>query len=286
MKHFEKSIMEELSKRGIEVGLEEIAVTKNDVRCTGVKVIDLQHPAISPIVYYSEGETVAEIANRIMMALLEDDPEVNLHFLEQPEYFAEHLILGVSKRGGEEEDIVRVPFLNLDLILRVRLDDKQTRGETMSAKVTHKMLEAVGIPVEEAFAIAKVNSLKTANFRKLSEIIRDMGMPVADDDCEMYVATCNDGRDGAAVICMTDQFRAFCERKGYDSLYILPSSTQELILLPKTDQFCVDDLVCLVDEINRNEVEDILQLEPAVYVYTCSDNGMTVVRSHEREVLA
>ena len=100
----------------------------------------------------------------------------------------------------------------------------------------------------------------------------------------MYVATCNKGQDGAAVLFFPDVFRDFCKARGLDRLYMLPSSTQETVVFPWADHFHINELAQMVQEINQTEVDPLIQMDPAVYVYQLSDNSISVAKTLEMEV--
>lgn len=276
MKHLEKQIKEELRTRGIELGIEEVEVLKNQVPCVGLRIINPARPDVSPIVYYSPTESLEEIMDKIFRADACDAPNFNLSTLTDPGYLADHLYLSITKRNGESGNILRRPYMNVDLIMKVALDTEVDPG-TVSAKLTSEMLENAGLSEEAAWEFAKANSTRTATIRTMVEILQSMGFPVEAGDVPMYVASCNDGSDGAAVLALPDVFRRFCEEREMKELYILPSSTQELIILPADSAPETGTMVHLVDEINRGEVDPMIQLDPAVYIYRLSDNIIDIV---------
>ena len=59
-----------------------------------------------------------------------------------------------------------------------------------------------------------------------------------------------------------------------------------MIAIPKAEQFRDEELVRLVDEVNHSEVDPLIQLDPAVYVYRLADNSISVVQTMAKEVQA
>lgn len=273
MKHIDY-LREEMRLRSIDVGLEEVEVVKNSIPCTGIRVISPDTPEVSPIVYYSADETVEAIADRIMAVMQAEKPEFDLDMFRDPEYVRSHLYLSVSRRNGESQPVLRRELLNMDLIMKLVIGGVDPYG-TSVIKVTADLLGLSGITEKEAWNLAEKNSRETAAIKNLAEFI---GLP---DDLvpPMYIASCNGGNDGASVMCFPDVFASFCETHELKSVIILPSSTQEVIVLPETDLPSMTDLVTMVDEINGSVVDPLLQLDPEVYRYSYQDNAISIAAS-------
>ena len=75
MMHIENKIMDELRNRGIDFGVEALEIKKNNVPCMGLRIIDPDRMSVSPIVYYSETETLDEIITRLLSASACDAPD-------------------------------------------------------------------------------------------------------------------------------------------------------------------------------------------------------------------
>ena len=54
-------------------------------------------------------------------------------------------------------------------------------------------------------------------------------------------------------------------------LYILPSSVHEVILIPCSLSPTIEELTCMVREINRTEVSETERLSDQVYHYSLSE---------------
>ena len=110
----------------------------------------------------------------------------------------------------------------------------------------------------------------------MSEIL---GLP--DDDQPLYIATTGQMTGGASVLYFPEVFRSFCEDHGEEACYMLPSSTEEILVLRETalddGLLTVDELVRMVETINEDQVDPVLQLEPAVYRYDNNTDEIDVV---------
>ena len=65
--------------------------------------------------------------------------------------------------------------------------------------------------------------------------------------------------------------------QGIESVLILPSSTQELLIIPENDNVCYADFASMVDEVNRAEVDPLIQLDPVVYRYDLESDSIKIV---------
>lgn len=84
---------------------------------------------------------------------------------------------------------------------------------------------------------------------------------------DMYVMTNRRKTEGAAGILHIGEIRKFAERRGAD-LYILPSSIQEIILIPFDKKNNAEMLKEMVTEINESQVDEAEQLGSSIYAYS------------------
>ena len=172
------------------------------------------------------------------------------------DFVKDHVYIGIQRQGKER--LVKKEFLNLELIMRVYLD-LDGKGKTGTTKVTEDYVRAIGgVTVDDLWRHAIENS------RSLYRI-RPMGDILGIDDIGMYVAASDKLIDAASVIYFREYFRGFCQDHGCDSCYILPSSTQEMIVLPHEVCRGVADtqtMANMVMDINASEVDPVIQLDP------------------------
>lgn len=183
----------------------------------------------------------------------------------------------MAKRGTEE--VVKKQYLNLELQIRLRLDLGPDQSGTI--RVTEKLIEATGVSEEDFWKAAEKNTASAAFICSMAELL---GL-YADDDDTLYVATTH-LPGGASVLYLPDLFRQYCEEHGEDMCYILPSSTEEVIVIAGSklrNDLEVSDLAYMVNEINAAQVDPILQLEPVVYQYTVSSDEVKMI--YKAEVL-
>ena len=271
MRNFENSIIDELKNEGID--FESIEVVKNNVRCKGVRLITSEN--VSPIIYYSDTDTIEQFMLRVRTALQSDVPRDSVRLLTDLRYVKSHVYLAAQKRG--EDDIVKKEYLNLELYMRVMLDLGGQAG-TGSVKVTPGLVAQLGIAEDELWKCASANSHAGSNIRSMAEVL---GLPDTDGEQSLYVATTGQLTGGASVLYFPEIFHAFCEDHGKEACYMLPSSTEEILVLRESalddGLLTVDELVRMVETINEDQVDPILQLEPAVYRYSIDTDEIDVV---------
>lgn len=102
------------------------------------------------------------------------------------------------------------------------------------------------------------------------------------DDCDtmdwnsdMYVLTNNKRMEGAAGLLDTELIREFAEKRK-TGLYILPSSTHELILIPDTKKLDASILQAMVIEVNETQVAEQEQLGNTIYYYGRNTGKITI----------
>lgn len=191
------------------------------------------------------------------------------------EYVRDHVYLFI--RRITEDRAVKKPFLNVEICMKITVDSKitiSTFDESISIVVDAALINALGVSEEDVWTAASENSRKDATIRSFSEWF---AMP--SEDSMMYFATNGQGTGGACVLIFLDLFRKFCKQHDESTAYILPSSTEEVIVLKGSDvhqHMSVDDLAQLVKTVNAQEVPDEIALEPVAYQYSYADNSIRV----------
>lgn len=242
------------------VTIEEVKVKKNGCVLTGFQVKN--DTAVSPVVYYNDSMLVEELASQLAKIALEPSRfNFDLEKLKNPDYFKKSLRISVSKRDGEADDVLRKKYLNFDVIMRLILSPNAEQFG--SIRVTSELLKYAGLTETEAWAISEENTKATCWIESLNEVL---GLP---ETCSLlHVASTDDKINGASVICFPEIFLDFLEHESLESVFILPSSQEELIIVPDLGLWEVEDLISMNEEVSAAEVPDLISLEPAVYYFT------------------
>ncbi len=132
--------------------------------------------------------------------------------------------------------------------------------------------------IRSLYSIASEIMLKSKNYDADKDILQVHN----DDTPQMYVMTTRDRLNGAVGMVEDDKLSEFAEKLGTD-LYILPSSVNEIILLPRYD--AMDDaeiLLNVVKEVNAREVPAEDFLSDNVYTFSRSDRALRFALTGEK----
>ena len=246
-----------LASNGIEASY--VTNVKNGVICKGFR---LGTGNVCPVIYPSEFDTVETIVAKAKKAMDEELPVFDMNLLKNKEYMLNHCYLAIQKQS--EEDLIKSSYLNVEAIIRFRFKLKDD-GDSASLTITKKYLDMLGVTEDEIWTAAITNTLPTLQICSLDRIFN---MDRDNETCPLFVASTENGIDGAVAILFPFLFRKFCLEQNEMGCIILPSSTQEVIVLRQSVwDGSVDNLVDMVRSVNAAEVEDVLQLSPAVYRY-------------------
>lgn len=177
----------------------------------------------------------------------------------------DHLALKLTGLYGNEEFFEKVPHMkreDMAVTAYCMLPD----GSTMD--VTRLDMERWQTDIRTLFSDALRGSMKLLPpvFQSISDMIG------ADDACEsenMYVLTNGRTHFGAAAVLYPNLLDAVAERLG-SSLFLLPSSVHEMIVLPDTGE---DPKILkeIVEEVNRTELDPEDVLTDSVYYFRDGD---------------
>ena len=144
-----------------------------------------------------------------------------------------------------------------------------------------------GVTAEQLDRIAEENTPKLfpAQICSMFDIIDELsGDSMDKEECiknipdigRMYVVSNPSRVFGAAVMCYKDVFHEIA-MKYRSSLYILPSSVHELIIIVPRLLEKVSELRAMVYEVNRTTLEKQDRLSDSVYYYDCLKHTITTI---------
>ena len=132
--------------------------------------------------------------------------------------------------------------------------------------------------IRSLYSIVSEIMLKSCDY----DAEKDMLQRHNDDTPQMYVMTTKDHLNGAVGMIEGDKLFEFADKLGTD-LYIIPSSVNEIILLPRDE--AKDDtevLMGMVKEVNAHEVPPEEYLSDNVYTFTRSDKALRFALTGEK----
>ena len=156
-----------------------------------------------------------------------------------------------------------------------------------SFRITDSIASDWGLDRDELYDFAVKNTpvLFPEKFMALKSILLNMnkGESIFEEEVEsvsgidipMYVLTNETGFNGASVILYSSYMRKLAERFEC-SLYILPSSIHEVILIPASCGVDCGKLRELVEDVNVKHVDAAERLSDNVYIYSLDEDSIHI----------
>lgn len=166
-----------------------------------------------------------------------------------------------SKEALENVPVEYIDDLAMFIVVRV--------SEDAFFKVRQDMVEALGISHDELFDYAKLNKRENMEFESLNRIVLGQIHDLNETEISElpfeppYMLSNKERLFGASLIADPVVMNNVKEMIGGD-FYVLPSSTHELLVLPK-EGADLDMLKTMVQEVNEHEVSEEDKLSDNVY---------------------
>ena len=218
----------------------------------------------------------------------------NMHLPQITDFetIKDHIVFRIVNKERNQVQLQDMPyreFLDLAIIYCIALNMNNGDG---TVKISNDFLNRWGVDEQTLYEIALKNTplysegVIAPMATIVSELLKETNLlddenEEADIDweeigCMMYVATNSKKIHGAAVILYPGLLQEASERLGYSSLYLLPSSVHEFIILKADKATEPSELVQMVRDINSTEVQPEEVLSDNVYFYD-ADNGKLCV---------
>ena len=288
---FRTNIVEELRNfYGADAMVEVTTSAKNNgIKLDGI-IIRLGEANVSPIIYlqqyyeeFMENENISidEIVGRIV-ELRErhelQDADGVIGRITDWAYVREHIYpMIVSAEDNEEmlRALVSKPFLDLAVIMYIRLDDILQIGGEATVKVTKEILSSLKVSEAEAFDVAFSNMKK--DDYAIQDIYTAISGMIGEENImdeptgKMFVLTNKRKSLGAVGILDRDLLHSI----GKD-LFILPSSVHETILIPEDENMDQTFLDAMVTEVNATQLSQEEVLSGHSYYYDFKGNAIRI----------
>lgn len=258
------NVIERLQEKGTRAEL--VTTIKNGTELTGIRIIT--DSTVSPVVYPNEGEFVDDFVEKVIRIANQPQPNFNISKLQDRNYVLANVVVVMEKKS--QESIIKRDFLDLQGVVRIVISDGN--GVIGSAKVTETMAKGLELTEDDLFAAALANMRTRFCIKSMSELL---GLPQElEDELSMNIVTTNTATAASAALMVPDVFSEFCVKHGVSQCTILPSSAEELIVLPGKQD--AEHLVCMVNEINNEVVDATIQLNPTVYLYDADTGKVSI----------
>lgn len=273
-----ENLVKELEAKTGEKWLINTVLKENGIKLTSVH----KNSTISRNYYLEQlGDKVDEAVEFILAE------ETNPLPVDFPTNFKEmkldNIELRILNKRFNEELLETLPHVEVcedgDVVaICVNIVEESELGSA-SFKVSYDHIKAKGISELELFEIARENTLRKYQpcCRSLSDILKEMGAPVPDDDNDdilIRVITLGSGNYGSRILAFPE---VISELLGDDNYYIIPSSLHELLAVRKDEEDSGQkfELMEMVREVNDTCVSQRDILSYSLYQYNAADKTIS-----------
>ncbi len=206
-------------------------------------------------------------------------------FINDKEWLEERMFLQLINTSKNKEllkDSLYMDFNGLSLVLYIMVMDNNEG--LCRARVTKAMCQKFGWNEKQILHYALENTEKLYPYivfplhELIQKLINDTdmaGQAVPDGENGMMVLTNNHGVNGAAAAFYPGVLRGISEKHG-KSLFLLPSSIHEFIILEDNGIYKPEQLGQMVMEVNHSAVEPEEILSDSVYYYGFTSGVLSV----------
>lgn len=241
----------------------KIEVVKNGVELTGISIGEGD---IVPTFYLNDiiriGMSMDDIVKSFITSYeeaMKKIPDFDVSEFTNWDYAKSRLKLCLQRKTGKEEDIVKMDFLDMEMYVRVYIDNNS------SYKINKNLLERFGITKEELFKRAIEQTEETVVVEDMLGLLKnifkdeDFDLSLEKEMFPMLVISNKEKTNGAAAIYYKNKLSVIADGYGTD-LIILPSSIHECLIIPYDESMNKDELNNMVKGVNATEVaeEEIL----------------------------
>jgi len=275
-------------------------VTKNNGVILHGIFLKRDDAAIAPIYYAeefyekyeNEEMSISEIADKIICLFEENGRMMDTFEYENlfdVDHVKERIIFKVVNTEFNEFQLQTVPhidFFNLSIVFCIFVDANEDYLST--ATFTNSLMDFWGLTVNDLFALAK-NNIKRLLPAKITTMAKALTLEdtlsnlLGFDRCPFFVLSNMVRIGGAATFLYEDVVKDFADCTNSDSVYILPSSINEVLLVPSCLNVEPEHLLSTVREVNSST--DLVPhehfLSNEIYVY---DRATDEIRMYETEV--
>lgn len=214
--------------------------------------------------------TYEEFVSTVAAGLRKRGPELEAYVGQIGNFdkVQERIVTRLINLESNREFLKDIPHIKIhDLAVVFYLLIRADEDEQMTTVISNTLLEYWRISVKELKAVAWKNSQKLmpSVFVPLERLFGE-SLP-------LYVLSHQHGLYGAVAMLYPGMLKEAAEEIGSD-LVVLPSSVNEVLLLPYEEGISLHDLRHLVQFVNRTEVPEEERLSDNVYVYRQAEDTL------------
>lgn len=174
-----------------------------------------------------------------------------------------------------------------DIAVTYHISLENSPEGSMSAPITDAIIDQWGITKEELHdvAVGNIHEQIKPTFTSMRDVMKEMmRSPEMDDemleamlppDNSMFVLS-NEAKSFGAVALLDDAFMDKIAEEVGENFHIIPSSVHELLIIPDSPQFTIEQLKDMVQEVNDTQVAPQDRLSYSVFDYDVSSHSLSV----------
>lgn len=295
---FSKKFVEALKNRGVDVELREI--NKVNEKLTGIYLRETT-AKISAVPYMERLHDAYE--RGISMEQLLDDTIYTFHNVDlsydefefiNKENAKDCLFTQLINKEKNQELLATVPHVDIQdmaLIARYRVN------ENANILVSNENCVLWQMTPDEVMQIARSNSEKEYSFENMEDVIRNsmlrMGVPLEEisdllpeniDKAPMYVLSTPNGNFGASLCTSKEVMGSIYKKFDETNLYVLPSSTHEVIVVPDIGFISEEMMKDTIREANKSAVTEKDYLSDNLYYYNGKTHQLTLAEDKMKDL--
>lgn len=227
------------------------------------------------------GEIIEDILDTYSNSMMNAD--VSLEWINDKEEFLSKVAFKLINRDMNLEMLENIPYEPVvgDLV-KVFYLVVSMNGDGGTILVHNGLIERIGISLEELSSSATKNTpvLLPFEMMRIETALAQM-MDMSEDEfsmctnIEMHIITNSRKVFGAAVLCYEGLMDEVCNKLG-GSVYIIPSSTHEIIVLKADNSDDVEYLTNMIREVNETQVTLEERLSDHLYHYNAITHMLSV----------
>lgn len=234
---------------------------------------------------YEDGVSFGEVIRRILEIYREETPRgnIDMEFFKSFSKVKDKICYRLIRRKGNEELLREIPyveFLDLAICFYYAYSSRALGEGTILIYNSH--MEMWGVKIQDLMRLAGENTPRLYPGKHspmtaiLEEIMETGGRSIPEGKLPLSVLTNGRRIYGAACILYPGILEGIAD-KNKKSLYIIPSSVHEVILLEESEKTVPAEIRKMIYEVNRTHVTPEEVLSDNLYFYDYSEKKVKII---------
>lgn len=204
------------------------------------------------------------------------------------EEIKDYLFINVINADKHQQELEKIPYTIVgDLAIVYRIMIKTTDERFCSAKVTNQMMDTYGIDIETLHhdALLSAPKILVPKIEPIETFLLGVPEDIAYQDTEkqLIIVSNEKNTDGAATMFYPNVLNDIATRLNHD-LYIIPSSTDEVLVLSDTPSLNHQHVKNTLKYVNETIVSDNDRLSNTLYHYSKDEHLLEKADDYQKRI--